>query len=431
MYIKIGNTIYRGVKNLSLPIQTDLASTELPINTFSCEVYTQDVIQPGSYVYLYDDRGEVYLFYIIDTVEYMDKNVQKITASSRLSRLDRVTLPAEMCSNKSVSDALDAVFDAIDISPYTIDEELLSMTLDGFLPEQTGRERLLHICFVCQAYVEDWFSDTINVRFIDDEEVTLIPLDRTFFKPSIQNRDIVTAVKIKAYSYTQGTPLSTDEWVTDGTNYYIETYIEITLDNVNAPADALPNVIEFDGVKLVNTDNASGILTYLANYYFNRTAVQLDVINNKEYSPGMRVIAYAEPDRLVKGYINRANFSFGVQSRSTLYLTAMEELTPALLRILYIYSEYIIGKYEITLPVDYTYTVTNPYIDIQIGGGRYIFRPQNAETSGTMVSGGVNDEEEYDVALCLQTARDKRILQIVSVDNADMSTYQEGTLVIA
>ena len=253
MYIKIGSTSYTEIRNLSFAPETDVSGSQVPVNQFSADIITDDVITAGSGVKLYDDRDNLWADYWLTFAERVDKNTVQIVGQSYLTLLDRTTLPAVMYSSKSVSTLLSEIMGSVS---YTLDSSFSSATVTGFCPEQTARERLLWVCFVIGAYVKSFFNSKVEILPVDTT-VTTIPSSVTYWKPAISYNDYVTAVKVVSYSYTQGTPANTDTWVTDGTNYYIQTQQVNTLSNPDAPASAPENVVTIEGVTLVNSSNVS------------------------------------------------------------------------------------------------------------------------------------------------------------------------------
>jgi hypothetical protein len=196
-----------------------------------------------------------------------------------------------------------------------------------------------------------------------------------------------------------GTPSTTDEWVEADGVTYVQTSQEVSLSNPDVPVTAPPNIISIDDVTIVNSSNVSAILSRLSTNYFNRMETDLSVINNGEYVPGDKVICYGSDDTLVAGYIASADFTFGLQAKSKIKLVPAEIKESANLEIRYMWDDFILRIAVFLLPVGYNYSVENPYIDLYLNNHRYIFRPLDEYATGTVVSGGVVDEEDCDVAL--------------------------------
>lgn len=403
MKVVINNTTYTAIRNLLFSPETDITGGSLPVNQFFVEIKTTDIIGVGINAYLYDENDDLWAKYWITDSRVIDEGWVKITAQSIILLLDRFTMPAVMYNSTSIGTVLDSIFATISgVYPgetiYTLDSSLSSKTVSGFCPEQKARDRLLWVLFSIGGYLKTYFNDHAEILALDNTVAT-IPEDVTFWKPEIEYGDYVTAVKIRAYSYAQGTPSNVDKWVTpDGTTYYIETYQDYTLTNPDIPITVTDNVVSIDNVKIVNSGNVSAILSYLAQYYFKRIEVSADVLNDGEYLPGDKCMV-SNGDRLITGYVKSASFKFGTAKKSTLKLVQSDVVESAKLILRYVYNSVLLKKLTYLLPVGYAYSITNPYLDQVLSGHRYIFRPVNAAASGTMVSGGVTDTEQYSVAI--------------------------------
>jgi hypothetical protein len=328
-----------------------------------------------------------------------------------------------MYNAASLSTVMSAIFARMSASDYSVDNSFASETITGFCPEQTARERLQWVCFCIGAYVKTYFNDKIEILPIDDTE-TAIPRNKTFWRPSITYKDYITAINITGYAFTQGEPANTDEWVTDGTNYYIITKTVYTLSNPDAPQNVPTRTIDIDNVYLVNSANVSSILSHLSTLYFKRIELDASVINNYEYEPAQRVGVYIDEFRSASGFIESCDFSFGVQARSKMHLTPIEEKETTVLIITYFYGNIILGKNTYYLPVDYQYSIENPYIDQTSGRHRYVYRPLNQYATGTMHEGINTKSEQYEVAL--HYYYDNDVLYLISVSGVAWEEVGEG-----
>ena len=184
------------------------------------------------------------------------------------------------------------------------------------------------------------------------------------------------------------------------------------------------NIVEVDGVYLINQGNVSGLLGRLTGRYFKRTTVDLDVIDNGEYLPGERVIVYANANTLYEGNIESAAFRFGRQARATLHLSAAEEVEGAELTVTYVWQGMTVALETYVLPVGYAYSISTRYIDMTLDGHRYILRPTTGTITGTMTSEGAA------VTVTCETALDlyEGVLHIYDVD--DFSVDVEGVVTI-
>lgn len=431
MYVVTGGETYTRIANLSFIPETNVAGTALPVNEFVVDIHTDDTIRNGADVFLYDDMENLWAKYWIVSAEQVEQEeesgegIVRVRGQSKIILLERVTLPPVMYSGTALSTVLAAIFASLGSGEYTVDASFSSETITGFCPEQTARDRLLWVCFVIGAYVKTYFTDTVEILPIDDTEV-MVPLDRTYWKPSATYGDYVTAVKAKVYSFTQGTPQTTDQWVTDGTNYYIVTAQEVTLSNPDVPVTAAANTVSVEDCMLVNQSNADDVLSHLAKYYFDRVQVDLDVIDNAEYMPGQKLLVYSDEDTMVSGYAEKCSFTFGLQAKATIHLMASAEKESGALTIYYMYLTRQIGKKHYSFPVGYQYSVANPYIDIFMDWHRYVFRPLNEYATGTIASGENTNTQQCAVALDLD--RSTGILHIISVD--EVNDEQSGDIMV-
>lgn len=420
MKVKINDIVYTQIRNLSFSPETDITGSSLPVNQFFVEIKTTDVIGVGINAYLYDDDDVLWAKYWITESVVVDEGWYKVTAESIILLLDRFTLPAVVYSGESVTNVLNTIFATISAvypseTVYTLDSALASATVTGYCPEQTARDRLLWVIFSIGGYLKTYFNEYAEIVKLDTT-LTAIPENVTFWKPEISYGDYVTAVKVRAYTYVQGTPQATDTWVTDGTNYYIQTYQDFTLTNPDIPITVTDNVVFIDKVTLVNQSNAATILGVLSQYYFKRIEVKAEVIDDGEYLPGDKC-QISNGDRLLTGFIVKADFKFGNAKKASLQLVQSDVLASAKLILQYMWGNVLLKKLSYLFPVGYAYSVSNPYIDKVVNNHRYIFRPQAESASGTMVSGGVTDTEQYDVALDWYDVE----LYVVSVDELSES----------
>ena len=422
-------TDYTKIRNLSFSPEVDLIAQSLPVNEFTCDIITTDEINLGETAELYDDMDHLFASYWISYAERQDAKTLRITAKSLLYLMEQAgNLPAEMWSSKDAGDAILECIQApgsrFGAANLSIDSSFDNATLNGFVPEQSARERLLWILFAMGAYCRTAFNNVVEILPIDSTAV-LIPLGDTFWKPTVTYLDWVTALAAKSYSFAQGTPGTTDEYVTDKNGVtYIVTSTEVTLSNSAAPAAAPENVVRFDDVYLLNSSNVSAVLTRLSTRYFKRVEVEADAINNASYAPGDKVQVYADEGTMYSGFIERADFAFGVQARSKLKLVACDDVNAAKLTILCRYDGTQIGKQEYTLPVGYVYSIQMLFIDWTMSNRRFIFRPLTATITGTMTAQGATATVNYAVALELYQG----VLGIYNVD--DITTTIEDGLTV-
>lgn len=433
MHLRINNTDFEEISNLSFSPEADLINNSLPIPEFECSVYTNVNIQYGQWADLLDENNNLYAHYWIRFAERIGKDedndtyVVRLIAQSPLAFLERVTMPAEMVDDDArvlIMDILDYLgamgHDGDIISSNDIDDAVGDVHITGFCPEQSARERLQWILTAAGGYALSAFNDVICVNQVPlgkTSSATLIPLDKTFWKPSISYRDYVSKIKVTGYSYTKRTPTNVDEYVTDGTDYWIQQKQVISLTNPDLPSGAPNNEVVVDGLTIFTPARASIVASVLANYYFNRAEIDADVINNAEYEPGMEVMVYTDEDTIYGGYISSCDFKYGIQTRSRIHLIGTYGVETAVLTVRYKWNSDTIKTRKYVLPKGITYSITAEYIDQTIDNIRYVFRPTTETITGTLSS---NTSEDISVEVALQFYKSNSVIDETALSQGNM-----------
>ena len=246
------------IKALSFDPETGILGQESAVNEFTAEIVTDEEVEVGADCRLRDDMETLWAEYWLTSARRVDNQTVRVTAQSDLMLLDRPTLPAEFYDGASVADIVAEIFDAVGFSVsggmYSLDPGIAAQTLTGFCPEQTARERLQWVCFAVGAYIKSCFCRHIEILpvALSGDLGTLIPEDKTFWKPTITEGEYVTAVTAKAYRFTRAEPQSGEQYVTDsGGVTYVYTTEEITIENPELQPSEFPvNVVAAEDVML-------------------------------------------------------------------------------------------------------------------------------------------------------------------------------------
>ena len=415
MILEIGEKRYTKLTNLKFDPSADVTGSEVPINEMIVDVVTKDDIDAGGFCRLLDDRETLWAKYWLVYADRLDKNVVRCKTQSSLKLLERRMLNPVMLTNASATDIIADIFSELGEDSYSIDPAFENKTLSGACPKQSCKTRLQWVCFVLGAYVKSFFSEKIEILPIENVP-KLIPAAQTYWKPALIYNEHVTRVHCTYYSYEIGEPGATDEWFTDGVNTYIQHGASTSLRNPDVPEGTLTHDVYFEGITLVNQDNVDEILSNLSRIYFKRISVELDAINNADYAPGDRVLAYTDIGQMVEGFIAKTSFTFGNQAMAHMSITPVDAVEVAPLVIRYEIDGATIDKAAYAFPVGYEYEVANPYFDRTWARTRYIFRPINEAASGTMEESDNFITEQYEVAAAAQEG----ILYLASVDDYEM-----------
>lgn len=434
MYIRIGSTEYTEIKNLSFSPEADITGVTCPVNEFTADIITSSPLAPGGFAELYDDLDSLWARYWITDSVKLNSDTLRITAKSLLWPLDKVVLPAVMYEDAAVMDVLDEIFGMIS-EQYDLDSSFATQFIDGFCPEQSARERLQWVCFVIGGYVKTHFTDVVEILPVPTE-TAIIPPEKTFWRPELSSRVAVASIRAKVWSYTEGTPAATDKWVTDGTTTWVAQEQWISLNNPSAGQLSPSSVVSIEDVTLINSGNVGAILNRLSGYYFKPREVSLDVIDNGEYVPGDKVQVFTDDASIVEGWIDAAAFSFGVQARASLHVTALDPREAGDLTLIYTFNQLEIEKHTYHFPVGYEYEFQNPYFDRTYMPRRYILRPYTEITYGVMPAESVvvyvpclKALVHHYMGYDMETSEDLTdVLEIISVD--ELAQDAEGVVTI-
>lgn len=423
-----GNT-YSEIKNPSFAPEVALTSTTLPINSFNVDVVTADSISEGMYAELRDDLDNLWANYWIHQAYRLNANIVRVYAYSEIALMEFVNLDGVMYDEEPLGDVLDGIMLRQSGAPgvvtpisYALDEDLEAVTVTGYCPPQTARERLQWVLFSCGAYAKTCFNDQPEILPIQTQ-AQLVPLERTFYRPAVNVERRVTEIRVTAYTFTQGSQSAT-EILADDTSYifplpWVATEQTYTLANPEAtPADG-DNPIEVYELYLINQGNVSSLLNRLAARYFSRESVELDIVDNAEVVPGDKVVVYGDPEALYMGYAEATTFQFGLQARARLRVAAAEQIQGAALNVEYTYNSKVIHREQYFLPVGYPYEITTIYVDRTKAGTRRVYRPTVAEISGMMTGAST---VQVPCAIALEMT--KGVLSIYDVDGVTMSNEE-------
>jgi hypothetical protein len=279
------------------------------------------------------------------------------------------------------------------------------------------------VCFVLGAYIKSFFSDKIEILPVE-QAPKLIPYRKTKWRPPLTYSEYRTRISVTAYSYEQGTPSTTDTWVEDDEGVvYIQSQRNHGLRNPDVPAGTLTHESHITEVLLVNDDNVDEILTRLGPCFFKRPTVQADVINNAEYFPGDAVFFYTDAYHMGRGYIEKADFSFGTQAMSRIDITPVEVVECDTLTVICKYQGKKIAQNRYTYPIGYTYEIDLPALDQRWASTRYIFVPETKTITGAVEQGGSTVDVDYILAA-------GEYMGTVLVLATDSFTVESGTVKI-
>lgn len=447
MYVEItyGNTFLRfeRIGNISFDPSVSATGETLKANQVSCDIIEESYtkmshITLGEALSLYSDNNDLWARYYIQKVEIIDSKTVRVLAESVISLLGDSEMDATMYNAKTVLSILrDEIFywNEFPYIRWRVADTIGLKTITGYCPAQTRRERLQWICFVIGAYVKDFMSDRVEILQLPDPMAAvsrneLVPDSKVYWRPRITQDEAPSTVRVTAYSYEERAPYdSTEKYVEVGTKgesgykVFVET-TNTTSAIVRTPDTVVaPNDVEIKDVRIVNRTNVSSVLNRLASTYRDERRLSFDVVNNGEYIPGQRVAVNTDSSYMYVGYIESVNFSFGMQSKSTVTMLVTYRAGSSPVNIRYMWNGMQVGKRTFRFPTGYKYEIENEFMDLTFNGHRYVFRPKTKTVTGTATANGTNHTVQMDIALNYYNGD----LQVISVDNM---TLTDGVVVI-
>lgn len=432
MKLIIGITTYTKLRNVRFSPECDITCASLPINEFTADIQsaTEPAMSSDGYAELRDEQNTLFARYYVRSLLKVAEGLYRLKAVSPLKLLEKKKVPAVMYSATIAGDELSRLFTlcGLQSGEFGISTDVANLTVAGYCPEQTVRERVLHICMAIGARVRSFGFDRVLISAWDDT-VSIIPPEDTYRRPEPAYRDFIPAVKAKAYTFTEGTPQQGDTSVEADGHTYIVTAQESSLSLVPGVTGTTDNAVDVSSCMLINSSNVDDVLSRLSKYYFYYLQVQAAILNNGTHWPGDKLTVGIGPNRLITGYVQRADFAFGVQAKSTLTLVGCTSAAAIKLTVKYVWDGINLGKRVYYFPANYSYSIANPFLDKKMNGHRYFFRPTTASATGTLTE-PTTVTVQYSVALdAYKNEQGKRILHVLSVDSLTESTVGTAAVV--
>lgn len=146
--------------------------------------------------------------FFIDDFSF-SKNIAKFKLIDVVGLLDKYTFyDGQVYNNVRAEVILNAIFATAGIKKYTIDEEVGSILLSGYLAIQTCRKALQQVCFACGAVADDSRSDKIKVYKPDRYVKSTVGTDRKFngnTKVSLEKYISGVNIEMKNYALEEKT----------------------------------------------------------------------------------------------------------------------------------------------------------------------------------------------------------------------------------
>lgn len=415
--LTIGSITYTqaDIRSIALKHEVNPITATLPINQIEIVMQISQSTPVATWLTLTID-GQIWCKYWVLSCTRASANTYKVKAQSAILLLSRITMPAKMYSSMTVADAVAELMPS-GLS-YTVDATIGARTISGYCKEQNARDRLQQICFAAGAVVRSFFSSNPIEVIGLDTDADYVPPEKIYRRPKIEYEDVVTAIEVTAYTYTQGTPSAVDEYVQIGNDYYIVSTQVITIANPDAVASDPTNIVKVKECTLINADNASTVATRIATYYFNRIKWTGKILNSGEYLTGdkLSVNTYSATE-IISGYATSMKFGFGVGQNADVTLEQAESVEAGSLTVIYTYDGAEITRKVYTLPVGYVYNISNPALWYTSLISKGIYIPLTASVTGTVASGQNTASAAYEEAIIQPFSN--RYAEVYAIDDAE------------
>lgn len=428
MKVTVGAQMYTDVYEIKFAPEIDPTGDTVPLCSFEAVINTTADPELGGWAVLEDDSGNLYANYILSKTERISRSKLRIIAYSTLYLLESSDVMAHYLDNVTVTDAFIAAMGGI---YYTLDPVLASGIFSGYVEKTNGREYLHLLCDANGGYVSQAFRSDIGLLSFS-ETATLIPYEDTFFIPEASYDQPASSVTATIYEYTelpsQEKPDNGEEWVLVNGTYYVVGKGWSTATNPDYPAGSPAKAITYEN-SLVTAGNYSNYVTRKARFHFPSRTYSATVINNAQYAPGDLVMLYTSRNTIVSGYIKSCDFVFGKQNNvSKITIIGVQDVeVGGSVTIRYVWQNVgTVLETENIYPEDYSYRYYTRYLDKNINGHRYIFRPL-VEYEDIVVT-----DEPQTITINCDPALDyyEGVLHILSVDSVGSVSESGETIVV-
>lgn len=260
------------LRNASFIHEIDLVSAQLPYNvmdaSFHSSTNTDYIFQKKQPVEAFDGDKLIGTYYI-ESGEQTGARDYNISCQDAIGTLENDPYSGGLWLEDTpfpdiVSDIVNGAF-VVDISA-----DLTNVKLRGYIPPCTKREALQFVLFAACAVIDTAGTNNIKMFIAPTGTGAEIPAAETYTGGQIATSDTITAVNLTGYEIKSGTPGDNDETIEFDGVEYVCTPTVYTAMNPNTTAGMLPNVVEYDGCYLINSDNALKRVESLLNYHMRR-----------------------------------------------------------------------------------------------------------------------------------------------------------------
>lgn len=297
-----------------------LLSSELEINSFECEIISNDTsltsFEVDAPLVYYVDEKRVGTYYIQNIVR-IGKNLYQFDAVSAIGLLDKRDHYGGIYTGQTVADVVADICGGVSV---TVASNIAHIKLYGWLPIASRRANLAQVLFAISAAVTEDAAGALQIGGLERQVSGSFPADAVFLGGTVEYGSPAVQVVVTEHQYIkseeeqklfEGTTLNGDRItfsepmhslsasgftiLSSGENYAVvssgsgtltgKKYTHATREVIGqretaqaAQSDASENTVRVTDATLVSMANSRAVADRLAEYYAHAERVREDVI---------------------------------------------------------------------------------------------------------------------------------------------------------
>ena len=329
----------------------DPISTQVEINTCDFEIYSKRNVeysfQTQQPISVYFD-GKLKSTCFVSNSKRNSLKSWRVQTEDYIGLMDSIPYNGGMYFDKNADEIISDIFSVAKV-PYELSENFVGVKVSGYIPYTNCRNALMQVAFAVGAVVDTSESEIVKIYSLSNEVSQEIPKTRVMTGQTTNEKNVVTAVEIKAHSYKavdeqsvvydaeengvgdgifvlfsepmHSLSISNGEIISSGANHaiinarngcslvgkkYQHNTITKTKRNPLVSINDIENVVSVQCATLVSYSNVDNLLSSCYNYIVNSKDFRVKIIEGKSVFEGS-TIKYGQ-----KKY---GQFKYGEKSR--------------------------------------------------------------------------------------------------------------------
>lgn len=188
------------IKNLKILEEISTSTENLSINTLDLQLKTKNdvgvLFQKTLPLKLFRNESLIGAFFI-EQAEKEFENSYKISATDYIGLLDNEKFLGGMYINETVGNIVASILENI---PYTIEEELSTRTINGYIEILSKREALQKLIFSAGGVIDCSRTESIEIKLLNDEIISSFGKEKIVSIKEIVE-SITTSIELTEHRY--------------------------------------------------------------------------------------------------------------------------------------------------------------------------------------------------------------------------------------